>query len=80
MVKHISCDCNANLIVQYVIQIKNGIMINVNVSVKRFVLTRKKDYSWNHSACIMGKTGIYKVLLMIRQLCLSGQYMLRIVY
>ena len=58
LVKYISCDCNANLIVQHVIQIKNGIMINVNGSVKRFPLTRKKDYSWNHSACIVGKTGI----------------------
>ena len=58
LVKHISCDCNANLIVQHVIQIKNGIMIYVNGSVKRFVLTRKKDYSWNHSACSVGKTGI----------------------
>ena len=32
---------NANLIVQHAIQIKNGIMINVNVSVKRIIHSKK---------------------------------------
>ena len=35
--KHISCDGNANSIVQHVIQIKNGINKHVNVSVKLMV-------------------------------------------
>ena len=38
---------NGNSIVQYVIQIKNGIMKHVNVNV-----CKKKDYSWNPSTCI----------------------------
>ena len=38
MIKHISCDCKCiyNTIVQHVIQIKNGIMKHVNVSVKDY--------------------------------------------
>ena len=41
---------NANMIVQNVIQIKNGIMKHVNVSVKLFKC--KKDYNWNPSTCV----------------------------
>ena len=41
---------NTNSIVQHVVQIKNGIMINASVIVK--FLTCKKDYSWNPSTCI----------------------------
>ena len=43
---------NANSIVQHVIQIKNGIMIHTNTSVKSIVCTCKKDYSLNPSTCI----------------------------
>ena len=45
---------NGNSIVQYVIQIKNGIMKHVNVNVKsiRFAKKKKRDYSWNPSTCI----------------------------
>ena len=54
IVKHISCDCKckfnrANLIVQ----MKNGIMKHVNVSVKTIVLA-KKNYSRNPSISICG--------------------------
>ena len=41
---------NANSIAQHVIQIKNGVMINVYVSVKNNM--SKKDYSSNPSTCI----------------------------
>ena len=41
---------NTNSIVQHVVQIKNGIMINASVIVK--FLRCKKDYSWNPSTCI----------------------------
>ena len=40
MTKHISCDCKSKLI-QHIIQIKNGIMKHVNVSVKIIVHTEK---------------------------------------
>ena len=44
---------NGNSIVQYVIQIKNGIMKHVNVNVKSIRFAKKKrDYSWNPSTCI----------------------------
>lgn len=42
---------NANSIGQHVIQIKNEIIINTNASVK-IIVTIKKNYSWNSSACI----------------------------
>ena len=42
---------NANSIVQHAIQIKNGIMINVYASVKKYC-SCKKDYSWNPSPYI----------------------------
>ena len=41
LVKHISCDCKSKLIVHYAIQIKDGIMINVNVSVKSIIRAKK---------------------------------------
>ena len=41
---------NENSIVQLAIQIKNGIMINVNASVKSIVRA-KEDYSSNPSTC-----------------------------
>ena len=50
-------NANANSIVQHVIQIKNGIIILVNASVKSIV-SAKKDYSWNPSTCIC-KNGKY---------------------
>ena len=40
---------NGNSIVQYVIQIKNGIMKHVKVNVCK---KKEKDYSWNPSTCI----------------------------
>ena len=42
---------NPNSIEQLAIQIKNGIIINVNTSVKN-IINVKKDYSWNPSTCI----------------------------
>ena len=48
-IKHISCDCKCKLNGKYTVQIRNGIMINVNTSIKKY-LTCKKDYSWNPSA------------------------------
>ena len=42
---------NANSIVQYVIQIKNGILKHVNLNVK-IIASAKKDYSWNPSTYI----------------------------
>ena len=47
---------NANSVVQLVIQIRNGIMINVYTSVKKC----KKDYSWNPSACVCEKSKYLK--------------------
>ena len=45
-IKHVSCDSKCKLSGKYTIQIKNGIMINVNTSVKEYLMC-KKDYSWN---------------------------------
>ena len=42
---------NANSIVQCAIQIKNGVIKNVNVNVK-IIIHAKKDYSWNYSTWI----------------------------
>ena len=42
---------NANSIVQYLIQIKNGIIKHVNVNVK-IILRAKKNYIWNPITCI----------------------------
>ena len=42
---------NTNSTVQHAIQIKNEIIINVNVSIKS-TIHAKKDYSWNSSTCI----------------------------
>ena len=41
LAKHILCDFNANLIVQHVIQVKNGIMVNTNASVKSTVREKR---------------------------------------
>ena len=41
---------NVNFFVESVIQIKSGIMINVNVSVKYNISER--DYIWNPATCI----------------------------
>ena len=42
MTEHVSCDCNANSIVQYyVIQVKNEIIKHANVNVKVIVDTKK---------------------------------------
>ena len=37
---------------QHLIQIKNGIKINVNVSIKIIVCLWKKNYTWNPSTFI----------------------------
>ena len=42
---------NVNSIVQQVIQIKNGIVINVNISVQ-VILGAKKIIFWNPSICV----------------------------
>ena len=42
---------NANSIVQYVFQIKNGTMKHVNMSVK-IIVRAKKGYNWNSSTFI----------------------------
>ena len=42
---------NATSIVQYIIQVKNGIIKHINVNVK-IVVHAKKNYSWNPSTCI----------------------------
>ena len=42
LVKYISCNlCNANLIVNHLIQIKNEIMINLNASYSKY------NHRWN---------------------------------
>ena len=41
---------------QLAIQMKNGILIHVNVSVK--IIAHAKDYSWNPSTCIC-ENGMY---------------------
>ena len=48
---------NANSIVQHVIQIKNGIIIHVNVNVKKY-RSCKEHCSWNPSTCISGNTSL----------------------
>ena len=48
---------NVNLVVENVIGIKNGIMINVNVSLKKHN-TCEKGYIWNHTTC-SSKNGKY---------------------
>ena len=40
---------NVNFIVENVIQIRSGIMVNVDVSVKNIIC--EKDYIWNHATC-----------------------------
>ena len=47
--KHYHANLNINLMVENVIQIKNGIMINVNVSVKTNAW--HKDFIWNPTTC-----------------------------
>ena len=42
---------NANLKIQYVIKIKNGIMKPVNMSVIIYGMCKKR-YNWNSSTCI----------------------------
>ena len=48
-VQHISMIANVKSIIQHIIQIKIGIMINANVVMKRMC---KKDYSWNPSILV----------------------------
>ena len=55
----------ANLVVQHVIQIKNGILKHVNGTVKNYRLCIK-DYSWSSSSCI-GKNGSISEVLLILQ-------------
>ena len=42
---------NLDLIAQRVIQIKNGVMTNVSVSLKNIVRA-KGDYNWDPIACV----------------------------
>ena len=56
---------NANLTVKHKIQIKNGIIKHVNMSVK-IIITAKKDYSKNPCACIRENTKSKKALLIFQ--------------
>ena len=47
---HISCECKCILMQQNLIQIIDGIMVNVNVSVKNIC---EKDYVWNPASAIV---------------------------
>ena len=56
---------NANSIVQYVVQIKNG--INACQCECKNYCTCKKDYSWNPSTCICENNKyLYKVFLILQ--------------
>ena len=41
LIKHISCECNVNLMVESVIQIKSGITINNDASAKKITHVKK---------------------------------------
>ena len=56
---------NASSIVQHAIQIKNGIMKHMNVSVK-IILSAKKKYSWNPSTCICENIKFSKAFLILQ--------------
>ena len=47
---------------QHIFQIKNNIMINVNVSVKS-ILGVKKGYNWNPSRCICENSRYLKSII-----------------
>ena len=65
LTKRIHVIVNANSIVQHLIQIKNGIIININASVKSIV--RPKQIIVQILAHIFAKiAGIQKLLLMIQ--------------
>ena len=51
---------NANTIVQHVIPIKSGAIINANVSVKSIACAMQKDDSWNPSTCICENSSYLK--------------------
>ena len=57
LTKHIyHANVNVNIMVENVIQIKSGIMINVDVGVKicKNIMCTKKEYIWNPVACSCG--------------------------
>ena len=53
---------NANATVQHVTQMKNGVMINVNMNVKN-IIGEKKDYTWNPSTHICEDSMYLKIIL-----------------
>ena len=50
LANHISCECKCILMQQNLIQIIDGITVNVNVSVKNIC---EKDYVWNPASAIV---------------------------
>ena len=50
LANHTSCECKCILMQQNLIQIIDGIMVNVNVSVKNIC---EKDYVWNPASAIV---------------------------
>ena len=70
---------NENSIVQLAIQIKNGIMKHVNVTVE-IILHIKKDYSWNPSTCICENAKYLKSCADDQKLRLMKLYILWILY
>ena len=50
LASHISCECKCILMQQNLIQIIDGITVNVNVSVKNIC---EKDYVWNPASAIV---------------------------
>ena len=69
---------NANWIVKFAIQIKNGIMKHVNVSVK-IIVHVKKDYSLNPSTCIC-ENGKYLKSIDVTSVITCDEIMLWILY
>ena len=70
---------NANLIIQFAIQIKNGIMKHANVSVKTILHTKKFIVGILAHAFVK-MVSIWKLLLIIQKLCVIKLYMLWILY
>ena len=53
---------NANSIIQFVTQIKNGIIKHFNVNVK-IIVRAKNNYSWNPTTCICENSKYLKSIL-----------------
>ena len=66
LLKYISCDCKCEFASTTCNQIKNGIMRNVNVSVKSIIARAKMIIVGILVHVYMSKVSIEKVLLMIQ--------------